>query len=394
MAVPPAAAAIPVPLERNPQFTIQIDNWLCTTGRLSTVQQRSIGRYRQVLINEIASAAQEIFDAICVSVKQDARKRISKHQVTADFACAESLLPIFTYYLNAKFYLGAIHHWYLSPQDNKKVELCPGQIAVIVGKSFHNGPDTRTIYTGYYSVEWQQDTLSFFDPVIVGAFHTPSATTHAPNVHFWNIRKTEIYDTAEIVCGSGDDKVIEKAHLLYLRCYTPFLHAALTVEMIEKRSGRIELKDTDPNLFKIAHSFLYLGPWQEELTIQQLIDLYTIADRWFFDALKAECVNKMYEWVGKNPVDEENFAVHFHIAMDHKKEKHLEYLFNFLERVEKWDLLPKLTEEDLDFSIPLTDEKCPNLQRHLLALNYKFQQAAKAQANAERRAALLPAKKD
>lgn len=100
------------------------------------------------------------------------------------------------------------------------------------------------------------------------------------------------------ISGKGCDvkfKVQDKsfsAHRSILGARTPVLSAMLTENWLESDTGVVSVEDCDPEAFEIFLIFLYSGT-MENLTTENVLSVYYVADKYQNPELKQECIQSM-----------------------------------------------------------------------------------------------------
>jgi hypothetical protein len=90
-----------------------------------------------------------------------------------------------------------------------------------------------------------------------------------------------------LVFGTGAAKTEELAHTFPLAARSPVLLKALTVDMVERSSGRIEMPDMSPATGKEFVYFLYTGSLRSAAQVPELL---AAAEKYDIGELKEHCI--------------------------------------------------------------------------------------------------------
>lgn len=83
-----------------------------------------------------------------------------------------------------------------------------------------------------------------------------------------------------------------RAHRCVLAARSPVFLAMMTHETKEKISGVVEIPDVEKSIFSDFLNYLYTGS-VEKLTVENVVKLYTTADKYQVDDLKEICMDHM-----------------------------------------------------------------------------------------------------
>lgn len=106
-----------------------------------------------------------------------------------------------------------------------------------------------------------------------------------------------------------------KAHKCIIASRSPVFMAMMTHDTEENASGIVVMKDIDSNVFKEFLNFLYYGKL-EELSSDNVVNLYTVADKYQVDELKIVCQKYM-----QNNFTVENFCDVLALSLLHSEEE-------------------------------------------------------------------------
>lgn len=114
-----------------------------------------------------------------------------------------------------------------------------------------------------------------------------------------------------------------KLHRNILCARNPYFRSMFKTEMLEKATGIVSIDDCEPHVFRSFIHFIYTGKVDKE-SLENVCDLYEIADKYQEDELKADCLDFM-----KNNISVENFCDFTALALKYDEKGLLEVATNF-----------------------------------------------------------------
>jgi hypothetical protein len=293
-----------------------------------------VQEYVPPVILALEQSAQTIFNELKEAVRADAstafpsyplHRAVSKHHTFTP-----SLCPIIVKIIQINF---KINPTISSPSSAANSSPFPIKDFAALGQGR---------YKYFFTVTWLPNDSAFFPE---NALHQPTfqATPNALAEKLWADRQVaQGEDLVELRIG----KTSEKVHRLVLVTFSPFFAATFANNMVEKQKGVMEIQELDPIACQVALEFIYKGKVSGTHLISTIHEIYKVAEQWDLPKLKEWCLDEVFAWVEKNPIDKENFDSHLQLALDYDHAKYRLYVAKYLEDNKAWDLLPKeMTDE-------------------------------------------------
>ena len=114
---------------------------------------------------------------------------------------------------------------------------------------------------------------------------------------------------SDIVLKTDDHEF--KAHSISLRARSPIFAAMFQHEMVEKKTGKVDIADCSTAGFKVFLQYVYTGN-ASTMSPENVLDLYYIADKYQVEDLKTDCIEYM-----KNIISGNNFFEITNLALKH-----------------------------------------------------------------------------
>lgn len=89
------------------------------------------------------------------------------------------------------------------------------------------------------------------------------------------------------------------AHRLILKTQSPVFASAFRIDMMERKTGIVDVEDCDPSVFSDFLYFLYCGE-VEKLSEDNVFSLFTVADKYDISDLRAMCMEFMKQNLSVN----------------------------------------------------------------------------------------------
>ena len=102
----------------------------------------------------------------------------------------------------------------------------------------------------------------------------------------WESTEKKLLTDAEFVFVGEEGEETLCAHRFILSARSPVFAAMFTSDMLESKTGRVEIKNVDVNLFKHFLKFIYTGKLE---TSARNLDLLALADKYEIETLRELC---------------------------------------------------------------------------------------------------------